>query len=617
VALDERLHRELERAARPADPSGVYEHLLRRHERRRILRHVQAFGLALVVVAGTVVGFLALTRVFGASEVGQPGDPTSANGRIAYVTHEEATDEPGFVSVVSTVAPDGSDPTRLVEVPGMITGLDWSPDGTRLAIATHIDIRNSVFIVEADGSGLRRVTRSAANTDVSWSPDGTLLAYLDEWNQTVALFVTDLAGEQQQRLTGADLYVATPDWSPDGTSIALASEEPNVEPEFWDIYVVDVETLAVRRLTDDPALDLEPQWSPDGSKILFRSRRDDVPSEPAGSDSPDEIYVMNADGSGQTRLTFDAAIDQWPVWSPDGTLIAYTSQGPDDTSGIVIMKADGSDPRSLSVDGFALAWQPIPADVGDVSQTPSPEPTESPSPTAGVGNDIGLGFAVCDVTSVSGEFAPGKRGTAYVATEMSDVGRCPEIGFGGAFQVVAVDVTGDGMADASFGPVECDPFCSAFAAPDVDGDGTDELLIENIQFSIAGLRLYEVRADPPGVFPVTVSTPGYPQGGLPPGAEPQLWIGGDGFQLDTLRCVTDPGSRFARILIQTSASQVPPDDPDAVWQATATWFALDQDGTVSIVDTGTFEEPVTSEPPSFAQEGSVCGAHLPPPYGGG
>ncbi len=97
---------------------------------------------------------------------------------------------------------------------------------------------------------------------------------------------------------------------------------------------------------------------------------------------------------------------------------------------------------------------------------------------------------MCNVTSVGGVFAPGVDGTAWVATKTGDVG-CPSLGDG--MQVVAVDVSGDGVADTSFGPLECDPWCSAFAAPDVDGDGTDELLIQNIQFSIAGLRLYDVQ----------------------------------------------------------------------------------------------------------------------------
>jgi hypothetical protein len=252
----------------------------------------------------------------------------------------------------------------------------------------------------------------------------------------------------------------------------------------------------------------------------------------------------------------------------------------------------------------------------DGGVAPSVQPDQTPTDVPSTGEDIGLRFPVCNVTSVAGVFAPGVDGTAWVATKTGDVG-CPSLGDG--MQLVAVDVSGDGVADTSFGPLQCDPWCSTFAAPDVDGDGTDELLIQNIQFTIAGLRLYDVRSDQdPTVTPVTVSSPGYPGEGLAPGAEPQLWIGGDAFDSDALRCFEDqpPPSGPGRVLIQTSASEEPPDSPDAVWRATETWFDLQPDGTVTIVDLGDFEEPVGSGPPSFAQQNRLCGARLPALFGG-
>lgn len=66
MALDERLRRELEEAGRPADPSGVYEELIRLRERRRLVHKVEAGVLAVVVVLGSIGGVYALTRIFGA-----------------------------------------------------------------------------------------------------------------------------------------------------------------------------------------------------------------------------------------------------------------------------------------------------------------------------------------------------------------------------------------------------------------------------------------------------------------------------------------------------------------------------------------------------------------------
>ncbi len=184
---------------------------------------------------------------------------------------------------------------------------------------------------------------------------------------------------------------------------------------------------------------------------------------------------------------------------------------------------------------------------------------------------------------------------------------------------VAVDVTGDGVADAAYGPIGCQGGCSAFAAPDIDGDGTDELLVQDVAFSIAGLRLFEVGwtggtvADGPFLSPLSVAPPGDPAGGFEPGKELRLWLGGDGFQLDALRCEAGPDGR---VLVATSGESRPHDSPAAVWYAHETTFRLRHDGKLEVLGTRDFQEPATSELPSFATRSPPCGASLPYPYGG-
>ena len=94
----------------------------------------------------------------------------------------------------------------------------------------------------------------------------------------------------------------SPTWSPDGSRIAFDSErDGNLE-----VYVMNADGTGQTRLTDNPAADGVPAWSPDGSRIAFMSNRD----------GDYEIYVMNTDGSGQTRLTVNSAADVAPAWSP-------------------------------------------------------------------------------------------------------------------------------------------------------------------------------------------------------------------------------------------------------------------------------------------------------------
>src|SRR5207247_8008882 len=101
-----------------------------------------------------------------------------------------------------------------------------------------------------------------------------------------------------------------------------------------DIYVMNADGSGVSRLTNTPATDIDPAWSPDGRRIAFASDGD-------GTHRIYDIYVMNADGSGVTRLTNDPVTAWGPAWSPDGTKIAFESYR-DGNGEIYVMMPDGS-----------------------------------------------------------------------------------------------------------------------------------------------------------------------------------------------------------------------------------------------------------------------------------
>jgi hypothetical protein len=236
-----------------------------------------------------------------------------------------------------------------------------------------------------------------------------------------------------------------------------------------------------------------------------------------------------------------------------------------------------------------------------------PSPSESPRPT----EDLELGFPVCNVSSLAAPFAmPGEDAVAFVATRMGDTGGCPEPA--NAFNVVALDVDADGLADASFGPIECELECRTFSAPDLDADGTAELLIVQSGGLILGLGLFDIEASDGGVIiePITIAPPGDPAGGFEPGTDVLLYLGGDEWYLYALAC-GDPDMRDGPGLVVTAAESLPHDSPDARWHAHRTVFAL-VDGPLRLVDVGDFTEPAGFDPPSFQSGETLCGSNLGP-----
>jgi Tol biopolymer transport system component len=606
MSLDSRLRDELSRLA-PADPSRALERVVEKRVRRQIRRKVQAIALALVVLAGTAGGFYGLTRVFGGADGARPGTPQVSNGRFAYVALE------GSGSAIYSVNPDGSDPVRLVELPGtgMIGALDWSPDGSELAFVGPSDGSHAtIFAVGPDGAGLRVVgplTPNGSTAGLSWSPDGSQIAYVDGWRGTNALYVVDATGGEPRRITGEDLYVAGPDWSPDGRSIVFASEEPNAQPELWDIFVIDLQTLEVRRLTDDPSLDLEPAWSPDGRRIVFRSRRDLVPSESV--EGADEIYVMNANGTGQTRLTFDESIDQSPVWSPDGAKLAYTSDCCVDESALVVMDPDGTNADRVPIQALEIAWQPIPAEPIEPipTQTASPEPSPSPDLPEGV-IDIGLGFPVCFSEELGGIdlLGDGTEGTAWTAVPVGNNGRCPESP-GMEDYLLAVDHSGDRIVDAWIDlPFECWSGCAPSDGVDLDANGTEELVVSRF-FSIMDSFFFTVRPGPDGELvlePILVAEPGHEPADIVAGEPLRIDAWGDAGYGSAIECEGYPEDPV--IVWSWSYAPVESNDPREVH---ITRLELQEDGLFHVVGTNDFTVPA-GEPTGIPFQGDLgreCG----------
>jgi hypothetical protein len=138
------------------------------------------------------------------------------------------------------------------------------------------------------------------------------------------------------------------------------------------------------------------------------------------------------------------------------------------SAGLVVVVLVGT------IGGFVFlsdAFRESPMVGGSVTPSPSATIATPPGPI-----DMGLGFPVCDVLSMSADFdGNGTSDTASIATKMSDVGGCPAPGT--STTVLVVDLDGDGKADAVGGPLACVSGCEPFAMPGVDDDGLPEIAI--------------------------------------------------------------------------------------------------------------------------------------------
>lgn len=314
---------------------------------------------------------------------------TLVRDTIAFASCPDDSAE-GCLPDVYTLSASSAVPARLTT--GAISTISstftfaWSPDGTHIAFDSDREGKAGIYVMNADGSNLTRVSSSTGDEFFpSWSPDGSRLAFVSLRDGDPEIFVMNADGSQPTNLTENNEFDGLPAWSPDGTRIAFVSlgamkvmnadgsgvaispwASANYGP-VWSpdstrfvyatlspgslIYAVAADGSSQTQLTSGPPDDLSPSWSPDGRQIAFTSTRD----------GNAEIYVMNANGSGLVNLTRNPGQDFSPAWSPDGAWIAFVSKR-DGNREIYVMRTDGTAQTRLtdSPNGdFAPAWSPV------------------------------------------------------------------------------------------------------------------------------------------------------------------------------------------------------------------------------------------------------------------
>ncbi|MCQ1536672.1 PGF-pre-PGF domain-containing protein [Methanosarcina sp. KYL-1] len=247
---------------------------------------------------------------------------------------------------------NGSGEMQLTDTGGGAGYHSWSPDGSKILYSFLIDDLNcNIWVMNADGSAETRLTgfedsplQFGRHEYGTWSPTGSKIAYVASLDDIEAYVITMNAdGSDKQVIAGPVemCYINYPAWSPDASKIAFATD-PLVTERYIGIVNSDgsgLITIPNGFLTSCTQSWQSQVWSPDGSKILYSS-------DESGNE---DIYIINADGTGKTRLTTDAGDEHDPRFSPDGSRILFVS-GWGGNSDIWVMDADGSNKVQLTTD---------------------------------------------------------------------------------------------------------------------------------------------------------------------------------------------------------------------------------------------------------------------------
>lgn len=270
-------------------------------------------------------------------------DANAFNGpphSIAFHSNRDGNNE------VYVMNPDGSDQTRLTFESRNDQRPDVSPNGTHIVFASNRITETNptgdfeIFVMNSDGSGVLQLTFNGAEDSwPRWSPNGQWIAFQSNVDGNFEIYVIRPDGTDLTRVTDYTGLDQFPEWAPNGKQLAIRRD--------IDLYLIDLDGSNPIQLTAAALINQMASWSPDGKKLAFLSTREGYPS----------VFVMDIDGSNQVNLTpkpDEALASAWssraPAWSRNGQYIYFTARRPEVSvnENIFMMNADGTGVTQLT-----------------------------------------------------------------------------------------------------------------------------------------------------------------------------------------------------------------------------------------------------------------------------
>jgi hypothetical protein len=244
----------------------------------------------------------------------------------------------------------------------------WSPDGRTLVFESNLEGKYTLFVINADGSGLRRLTSdSSENTQPNWSPDGRRIVFSSNRSGTTELYTMNADGTGVTRLTsmGAGAWYQS-SFSPDGKWVTFQGRPDNA----WTrdrVFVIGADGAGLRLLSDS-ALGAEgPRWAPDGRTVRFlsvpypkRLWREMEPSDMQAARAGQRMVSVRPDGSGLMRLPPAGDGESDTTWSRDGSSGYFAATRDGAPALFRVRRGQSSAQRIASTDVVPSGFEPSP-----------------------------------------------------------------------------------------------------------------------------------------------------------------------------------------------------------------------------------------------------------------